>query len=85
MNLLKLNNHIRTLSRLILATLKVYNDWWVFQMLINNSSIKTVNCNYFKCIRTSQGLMYHYLNNQRLAEKILRYAAKLDPWSSETW
>lgn len=29
--------------------------------------------------------MHHYLNNQRLAEKILRYAAKLDPWSSETW
>lgn len=31
------------------------------------------------------GLMYHYLGNQKLAEKILRFAAKLDPWSSQTW
>lgn len=29
--------------------------------------------------------MYQYLGNQKLAEKILRFAAKLDPWSSQTW
>lgn len=32
-----------------------------------------------------QGLMYHYLGNQHLAAEILRIAAKLDPWSSQTW
>ncbi|XP_008468236.1 tetratricopeptide repeat protein 7B-like [Diaphorina citri] len=29
--------------------------------------------------------MYHYLGNQRLAEKTLRDAAKIDPHSPLTW
>lgn len=32
-----------------------------------------------------QGLIYHYLGSQRLAEKTLRDAAKIDPNSHQTW
>jgi hypothetical protein len=32
-----------------------------------------------------QGLMYHYLGSHRLAEKTLRDAAKINPYSPETW
>ncbi|CAB0019312.1 unnamed protein product [Nesidiocoris tenuis] len=31
------------------------------------------------------GLMYHYLGNQRMAEKTLRDAARIDPYSPTTW
>lgn len=29
--------------------------------------------------------MYHYLGNQRMAEKVLRDAARIDPHSPKTW
>lgn len=29
--------------------------------------------------------MYHYLGSHRLAEKTLRDAAKINPYSPETW
>lgn len=29
--------------------------------------------------------MYHYLGSDRLAEKTLRDAAKINPYSPETW
>lgn len=29
--------------------------------------------------------MYHYLGNNQMAEKLLRNAVKLDPFSSQTW
>lgn len=32
-----------------------------------------------------QGLIHHYLGSQRLAEKTLREAAKIDPNSHQTW
>lgn len=32
-----------------------------------------------------QGLMYHYLGSDRLAEKTLRDAAKINPYAPETW
>lgn len=32
-----------------------------------------------------QGLIYHYLGSQRLAEKTLRDAARIDPTSHQTW
>lgn len=32
-----------------------------------------------------QGLVYHYLGCQRLAEKTLRDAAKINPNSHQTW
>jgi len=32
-----------------------------------------------------QGLIYHYLGSHRLAEKMLRDAARIDPNSHQTW
>lgn len=41
-----------------------------------------ININYIVYL---QGLIYHYLGSQRLAEKTLRDAAKIDPNSHQTW
>ncbi|KMQ92858.1 tetratricopeptide repeat protein 7b [Lasius niger] len=36
-------------------------------------------------VKQDKGLIYHYLGSQRLAEKTLRDAAKIDPNSHQTW
>lgn len=54
--------------------INLYNAGWRFGNLI------------LFCISDySQGLIYHYLGSQRLAEKTLRDAAKIDPNSHQTW
>lgn len=51
-------------------------QWYHNAVTINPSHIKSLQ---------HLGLIYHYLGSQRLAEKVLRDAAKMDPTCHQTW
>lgn len=80
-------SHIKSLQHLvIIVTLHalIFMTLHKFHILVQYW-IKIYKSNIISISDYLQGLIYHYLGSQRLAEKTLRDAAKIDPNSHQTW
>lgn len=71
-------SHIKSLQHLVMFAV-IFTIAALFIIQLSNTIDFNEYYLYF------QGLIYHYLGSQRLAEKTLRDAAKIDPNSHQTW